>query len=81
MNIITNNNGLDYYLIGTENDYSLLKGCSHNQFQFVVAWKLHETEPNIYEWEQGHYFDNIGSACSCFDRKIMPFDPPYMVLA
>lgn len=78
MNIIKNNNGSKYYLIGTEYDYSLLKGCSHSQF--IVAWKLHEIGNGLHEWEQGHYFDNISSACDCFSVKTSPFDPPYIVL-
>jgi len=77
MKFIANKNGAVYQVIGEEQEYSFLSCCGYNQY--VVAWKLHSVGDNLYEWEQGHYFFDIGSACDCFSVKTAPFDPPYMV--
>jgi hypothetical protein len=72
MKFISNKNGMEYVLIGTDSDseYSLLKGGG----QYVVAWKLHEVGGGLHVWEQGHYFNDFHSACVCFQRKTAPFD-------
>lgn len=55
MNKIQNANGNEYEIIATSFDGvdTLLKTKSGN---FIVAWKLHENESGLYEWNQGHYF-------------------------
>jgi hypothetical protein len=81
--IIKNKNGSEYYVLGHEYDYSLLKLKSDNYYQYVVVYLIHEVEDGIFEWQQGFYFNDndIMGACDCFVKKCLPFDNPCSINA
>ena len=73
MKVIKNFNGSEYFLVGQEGEYSLLKSTLFEQF--VVARKIYEVEPEVYEWQESFYFNSdIFGACDCFVKKVLPFD-------
>jgi hypothetical protein len=81
MEVIKNRNGMECILIAsdTDSDYSFLKNCKHNQY--IVAWQLHEVDNDLWEHEQGYYFDDFNKACACFQKKTAPFDNPCKINA